>query len=107
MLVLVLVFRSSPFLLRQEASAERTAAVKGARGDMARRSEPLRARSVLRNWRKKEKGKSGNLGLPTSDSDRPIRREGVADRGASATVDHSDIRGSKPHNRDSSGAASD
>ena len=24
-----------------------------------------------------------------------------------ATVDHSDIRGSKPHNRDSSGAASD
>jgi hypothetical protein len=32
MLVLVLVFRSSPFLLRQEASAERTAAVKGARG---------------------------------------------------------------------------
>jgi len=29
-----------------------------------------------------------------------------SDRGASATVDHSDIRGSKPHNRDPSGAAS-
>jgi hypothetical protein len=28
-------------------------------------------------------------------------------RDAVATVDHSDIRGSKPHNRDPSGAASD
>jgi hypothetical protein len=27
--------------------------------------------------------------------------------GANATVDHTDIRGSKPHNRDPSGAASD
>jgi hypothetical protein len=31
----------------------------------------------------------------------------VAVEAAIATVDHSDIRGSKPHNRDPSGAASD
>jgi hypothetical protein len=31
----------------------------------------------------------------------------VAVAAAVATVDHSDIRGSKPHNRDPSGAASD
>jgi len=31
----------------------------------------------------------------------------VVAESAVATVDHSDIRGSKPHNRDPSGAASD
>jgi hypothetical protein len=31
----------------------------------------------------------------------------VVAEAAIATVDHSDIRGSTPHNRDSSGAASD
>jgi hypothetical protein len=37
-------------------------------------------------------------------------REDAASEGAEsaiATVDHSDIRGSEPHNRDPSGAASD
>jgi len=43
--------------------------------------------------------------------DRPLVITGnaasVVVESAVATVDHSDIRGSKPHNRDPSGAASD
>ena len=35
------------------------------------------------------------------------KTEQVTARGASATVDHSNIRGSKPHSHDPSGAASD
>jgi hypothetical protein len=37
----------------------------------------------------------------------PCEAAQVAVEAAIATVDHSDIRGSKPHNRDPSGAASD
>jgi hypothetical protein len=37
----------------------------------------------------------------------PWKAAQVAVEAAIATVDHSDIRGSKPHNRDPSGAASD
>jgi hypothetical protein len=37
----------------------------------------------------------------------PWKAAQVAVEVAIATVDHSDIRGSKPHNRDPSGAASD
>jgi hypothetical protein len=37
----------------------------------------------------------------------PCEAAEVAVEAAIATVDHSDIRGSKPHNRDPSGAASD
>jgi hypothetical protein len=37
----------------------------------------------------------------------PCEAAQVAVEVAIATVDHSDIRGSKPHNRDPSGAASD
>ena len=55
-----------------------------------------------------------------SDMERPVKRFGLSschlrfgarhdsdDRAAPATVDHSDIRGSRPHGRHPSGAASD
>jgi hypothetical protein len=39
--------------------------------------------------------------------DRSTTAESVVAEAAVTTVDHSDIRGSLPHNRDPSGAASD
>jgi hypothetical protein len=45
--------------------------------------------------------------IKTSDGGLNRSDERVTGREANATVDHSDIRGSEPHNRDPSGAASD
>jgi hypothetical protein len=84
---------------------ERRAAVKGALV-LARRSEPLTASTVLAFPHFLDGRRSGNMFLLVSfeqvlDSnadDSPV---------ASATIDHTDMRGSEPQGHDPSGAASD